>query len=360
MAQLVPVEYSELPGWDDDDHAAALLCFLHSAERMRARPYTTKALGISAAALAAIAARVIEGPEGAGTARAFFEAGFQPNRILPADGHGFVTGYFEPEVAASPVRTDRFSYPIYRRPPDLSDIDDSSRPPGMDPYFMFARRSPEGYSEYPDRPAIERGAIAGMGLELAWIESPVDGFFIHIQGSARLLMPDGTVWRIAYDGKSGHPFTPIGAWLVSNGHIAREDVTMDSIRQWLLADRDRARSLMDSNRSFIFFKRVVQDDPGLGPLAAAGVPLTPGRSLAVDHKLHTFGAPIFVSVERPIPGIGLWQRLMIAQDTGSAIVGPARGDLFIGSGDKAGHIAGAIKNRAGFFVLVPRDKDASA
>jgi membrane-bound lytic murein transglycosylase A len=357
-ARLEPVAFSELPGWSGDDHAAALQCFMHSAQRMRIRPYTTKTLGSDAPALAAIADSLLREKPSTGNARTFFEQNFVPHRIHPATGSGFVTGYFEPQVAASAERTDRFSYPLYSRPPDLADIDDTTRPPGMDASFMFARNGSGGYSEYPDRAAIERGAIAGRGLELAWIENPVDGFFIHIQGSARLLMQDGSVWRIAYDGKSGHPFTPIGAWLVTHGHLSREAVTMDSIRDWLLADSGRARALMDRNRSFIFFKRVDQENPELGPVAAAGVALSPGRSLAVDHRLHTFGSPIFVCVEGAIPQLGRWQRLMVAQDTGSAIIGPARGDLFIGSGTHAGHIAGSIKNRADFYVFVPRNRTA--
>ena len=176
---------------------------------------------------------------------------------------------------------------------------------------------------------------------LAWIESPVDGFFVHIQGSARLQMPDGEIWRISYAGKSGHPFTPIGAWLVANGHLTREDVTMDTIRDFLLADEKRARELMNRNRSFIFFQRTTQENPDLGPVAAAGVALTPGRSLAIDHRLHTFGTPIFVATHEPLPQQSApFRRLMLAQDTGSAIIGPARGDLFIGSGREAGSVAG--------------------
>jgi membrane-bound lytic murein transglycosylase A len=323
---------------------------------MRRRPYSTKALATSADSLAAIAEIALSETAGSMPPRAFFEQYFEPWRVVPPGGSGFVTGYFEPEVEASPKPTGRFATPLYHRPPDLVDIDDATRPPHLPGQFMFARQNAQGISEYPDRASIERGLLAGRGLELAWIESPVDGFFIHIQGSAQLLMQDGSVWRVAYDGKSGHPFTPIGAWLVTQGHLSREKVTMDSIRDWLLADPGRARMLMDRNRSFIFFRRVDQEDPDLGPVAAAGVALSPGRSLAVDHRLHTFGSPIFVCVEGAVPQVGKWQRLMIAQDTGSAIIGPARGDLFIGSGAHAGHIAGAIKNRADFYVLIPRSR----
>lgn len=357
-ARFTELRFADLPGWGADDHEVALACFRISARRMAARPYTTKAIGTDAAALASVGEAALSRSFSGSGAREFFERSFRPFRVDPASGSGFVTGYFEPELAASPVRTARFSYPLYSRPPDLVDIDDNTRPAGMDPSFMFARRTPAGYEEYTDRAGIESGALAGRDLELAWIESPVDGFFVHIQGSARLLMPDGEVWRISYAGKSGHPFTPIGAWLVANGQLTREQVTMDSIRQWLLADPLRARELMNRNRSFIFFQRTAQENPDLGPVAAAGVALTPGRSLAIDHRLHTFASPIFVSTRDPLPQQKLpFRRLMIAQDTGSAIIGPARGDIFIGSGREAGSVAGAIKHPADFVVLVPREQE---
>ncbi len=355
-AALIPLSYGELAGWGEDDHAAALACLRISARRTALKPYTTKALGTDAAQLARINALALSQDFSPSGTRAFFEEHFRPFRIESASGGtGFVTGYFEPELEASPVRTPRFTYPLYARPPDLAQVDETTRPPGMDPSFMFARRTAEGYSEYPDRAAIEAGLLAGKGLEIAWIESPVDGFFIHIQGSARLQMPDGAIWRISYAAKTGHPFTPIGAWLVANGHLKREDVTMDTIRDFLLADEKRARELMNRNRSFIFFQRTSQENPDLGPVAAAGVALTPGRSLAIDHRLHTFGTPIFVATHEPLPQQSApFRRLMLAQDTGSAIVGPARGDLFIGSGREAGSVAGGIKHRADFTVLVPR------
>lgn len=355
---LFPTEFAQIAGWGEDDHAAALACFRISARRMAERPYTTKALGVDARALAAAGVKALAlGEVGARAARAFFEEHFRPHRICPPAGSGFVTGYFEPVLAASPVRTARFAWPLYRRPADLVGIDDATRPPSLDPSFMFARRTAAGLEEYFDRAAIEAGALAGRSLELAWLENPIDAFFIHIQGSARLIMPDGALWRISYAGKSGHPFTPIGAILIEMGELRREDVTMDTIRSWLEADLPRARALMARNRSFIFFQRMEQDDPSLGPVAAASVPLTPGRSLAVDHRLQTFGAPVWVSTHAPLPHERLpFCRLMIAQDTGSAIVGPARGDLFIGSGREAGTIAGSIRHPADFIVLAPEPR----
>ena len=355
VTKLIPVEFDAIAGWSRDDHAAALACFKISARRMIEKPYTTKALGIDAKLIAGLGALALDAEQTPRQARLFFERNFSPLQIVLPCGAGFVTGYFEPVLAGSPVRTARFSCPLYSRPPDLADIDASTRPAGMDASFMFAKKTASGFVEYHDRAAIESGALAGSGLELAWLESPIDAFFVHIQGSARLTMANGEDWRISYAAKSGHAFTPIGGWLAANGQLRREEVTMDAIRSWLEVDAQRAQTLMQRNQSFIFFQRTWQDDPALGPLAAAAVALTPGRSLAVDHRLHTFGTPVFVSTRGALPGdVEPMARLMIAQDTGSAIIGPARGDLFIGSGEAAGSIAGAVKHQADFYALVPR------
>lgn len=367
-ASFEPTTFRELPGWEEDDHVAALSCFRVSAKRMAQRPYTTKLLGTDADALAVagMASLALDEPARADRmlAKAFFEKWFVPHRILadragstnqPEQLDGFVTGYFEPEVEASPVRTDRFRYPILGRPADLVEINDDTRPPHIDPSHFFARKNEDGLSTYPDRRAIEEGALDGLGLELFWFESRIDIFFIHIQGSARLSLPDGTGARISYAGKSGHPFTAIGRLLIERGELTLENVTMQSIRHWLETHPESADDLMRENRSYIFFQIIDHPEPQMGPVAAAGVPLTPGRSLAVDHRLQTFGTPIFVRTAKPLPGEKKpFARLMIAQDTGSAIVGPARGDLFIGTGREAGEIAGAVKHPAEFIVLLPK------
>jgi len=272
-----------------------------------------------------------------------------------AQQKGFVTGYYEPIVRASPIRTDAFTVPIHSRPADLIDIDDINRPPGMDAYLAFARTTPSGPVEYHDRPAIDAGILRGRGLELAWVEDKVDLFFAQVQGSARLEMTDGTTRRIGYAAKSGQRFTGIGRVLAEMGEIPLEKVTMQSIRAWLKANPARVDEILHHNRSYVFFKVSDVDDPALGPVAAAKVPLTPGRSMAVDRLQHTFGTPFYVDApsllafeQRP------FRRLMIAQDTGSAIIGPARGDLFAGSGDAAGEIAGVVKAAADFYALLPR------
>ncbi|TIO55489.1 MAG: transglycosylase, partial [Mesorhizobium sp.] len=212
-----------------------------------------------------------------------------------------------------------------------------------------------GPVEYFDRGAIERGALSGRNLEIAWLADKVDAFFIHVQGAARLKMADGRLCRVTYAAKSGQRFTGPGRILSETGEIPLEKVTMQSIRAWFKAHPERVDEILWQNRSYIFFREAPVDDPELGPIAAAKVPLTPGRSVAVDRLLHTFGTPFYI-VAPTLTAFGgkPFRRLMIAQDTGSAITGAARGDLFAGSGDAAGEIAGVVRNAADFYALVPR------
>lgn len=354
-ADLEPESFSALPGWAGDDHAAAYAAFRRSAFRALEKPYRTGTLGIEATAFAPAfaAARAMSAPTAA-EARTFFETHFRPFRIRPRTGAGFVTGFYEPVARASPVRTPEFTVPLYRRPDDLVDLDDAARPAGMDPYFAFGRKTDAGIVEYFDRGEIERGALAGHGLEFAWLADKVDVFFIHVQGAARLVMPDGAERRVTYAAKSGHPFTGAGWVLVEKGELALADVTMQTIRAWFRAHPDRVDEILWRNRSFIFFRDAPVNDPTLGPVAAAKVPLAAGRSMAVDRLIHTFATPFYVDAPTLTAfGGERFSRLMIAQDTGSAIVGPARGDLFAGSGDAAGKIAGVVRNAADFHILVP-------
>ncbi len=277
-----------------------------------------------------------------------------PNTVRLAQS-GLVTGFYEPEVAASPVRTEKYTVPLLSRPPDLVDIDDTNRPAGMDPYLAFARRTEASLVEYHDRAAIEQGALDPHSLAIAWLESKVDAFFVHVQGAARLKMPDGSMRRITYAAKSGQRFSGPGRILADLGEIPLEKVTMQSIRAWFAANPLRVDEILWQNRSYIFFREAAVDDTALGPIAAAKVPLTPGRSMAVDRLLHTFGTPFFIYAPQLTAFDSKpFSRLMIAQDTGSAIIGPARGDLFAGSGDAAGEIAGVIRNQADFFALLPK------
>jgi membrane-bound lytic murein transglycosylase A len=352
-----PVRFDELPGWRDDDKSRAFAAFRRSALHVPSKAYRTGALGIDFDAFGeAYAAARSAAPAGPADAHAFFETHFTPVRIDPeTGGRGFVTGFYEPEADASPVRTERFTVPLLARPADLVDIDDTNRPPGFDPYPAFGRRTQTGLAEYFDRSAIERGALSGKGLEIAWLADKVDAFFIHVQGAARLAMTDGTRRRVTYAAKSGHRFTGPGRVLVELGEIPPAEVTMQSIRAWLHEHPARIDDILRQNRSYIFFRDAPVDDAALGPIAAAKVPLTPGRSIAVDRMLHTFGTPFFIDAPslRAFDGHP-FRRLMIAQDTGSAITGPARGDLFAGSGEAAGAIAGIVRDAADFHALVPR------
>lgn len=337
--------------------SGAFDAFRRSAERIRIKPYRSGSLGIQTSDFAAACEAALARPslDDAAT-RHFFETWFVPHLVRPDDRpRGFVTGFYEPQADASPVRTARFRFPILSRPVDLVDIDDANRPENFDPYLAFGRRMPDGRTvEYHDRRAIEQGSLAGLGLEIAWLEDPVDVFFIHVQGAARLRMPDG-LRRITYAAKSGQRFTGPGHVLSAMGEIPREQVTMQSIRAWFRAHPERVDEILWQNRSFIFFRDAPVEDAALGPVAAAKVPLTPRRSIAVDRLLHTFGTPFFIHApDLAAFGAAPFAQLMIAQDTGSAIVGPARGDLFAGSGDAAGAIAGVVKHEADFFVLVPR------
>jgi membrane-bound lytic murein transglycosylase A len=363
-----PVAFADLPGWADDDHLAAYEAFRRCALHAPVKPYRTGSLGVSFGSFAAAYEDSREtSPAGHEEARAFFERHFVPARIICDDQPGLVTGFYEPLARASPVRTARFAVPLLARPHDLVDIDDANRPPGMDPYLAFARQTPAGLVEYFDRKAIEQGALAGYGadggggLEIAWLESRVDAFFIHVQGAARLAMTDGATRRVTYAAKSGQRFTGIGRVLADLGEIPLEQVTMQSIRAWLARNPARLDEILWRNRSYIFFREAAVDDPSLGPVAAAKVPLTPGRSIAVDRLLHTFGTPFYVDAPSLTAFGGReFRRLMIAQDTGSAIVGPARGDLFAGSGDAAGEIAGVVRNAADFYALLPKAQVESA
>ncbi len=229
----------------------------------------------------------------------------------------------------------------------------------MDPYFAFGRKSDTEIVEYFDRAAIDQGALTGRNLEIAWLADPVDVFFIHVQGAARLIMTDGSVKRVTYAAKSGHRFSGPGQKLINLGEIQEKDVTMQSIRAWFRENPSRISEILWQNRSYIFFREAPVDDPALGPVAAAKVPLTPGRSIAVDRLLHTFGTPFFIDAPTLDAFDGMpFRRLMIAQDTGSAITGAARGDLFTGSGFAAGEVAGVIRHPADFYALMPKSANS--
>lgn len=352
--RLIPVAFDDLPGWAEDDHAAAFAAFRRGATVIAGHPPKQRSLGVDAAALAAAVGRAGAMPPdfGRDRARRFFEEEFTAVEIVPEGGAGFFTGYYEPVVAGSRVRSAAFPVPLYAEPDDLVGINPDAPPAGIESGTRVARREGDALTPYPDRAAIEAGYLAGRGLELAWLADPVDAFFIHIQGAARIRLAEGGEMRVTYAAKSSHAYTPIGRVLIETGALPKGGATMATIRGWLAAHPAEAAGIMATNRSFIFFREAGVDDPGIGPIAAAKVPLVAGRSLAVDRLIHTFHTPVFVATT--LPDRSGYSRLTIAHDTGSAIVGAARGDIFFGSGEAAGAVAGGMQSPGRFFALLPR------
>ena len=359
-AKLERVTFADLPGWEHDDHLAAFKTFLKSCDavgKAADKPATNKAAPqckVPAGNLAAVcsAAQAVTSPSKA-SAKAFFETQFVPHRIVQQKPKGLLTGYYEPVMEGSRTAQGKFQTPVYKRPPDLVNVvdeaDRASKPDGL----THVRQTSAGVSAYPTRAEIDQGALAGKGLELLYLEDPVEVFFMHIQGSGRIHLTDGTTVRINYDGKNGHPYKSIGRYLIDSGLLEANKVSMAALGKWLRADKARGQQVMWQNQSFIFFRELATDAEG--PMGAMSVGLTPGRSLAVDTGYHMLGTPLYVSAPElgHATKEGSFNRLMVAQDVGSAIKGPERGDIYFGSGDKAGKLAGVTKHEGNFFVLLP-------
>lgn len=363
QAALEPVDFAALPGWAADDHIAALATFRQSCAPILRGRDTVRPPRLVFTALRPVCAhaRRLPAKPGEAAARHFFETEFRPVLISAVDAqYGFLTGYYEPEVEGSRQRTDEYQSPLYRRPPDLVIRAPKKGVPANK--GLAFRRDGRKLVPYYDRAAIEDGALAGRSLELAWIKDPVDAFFAHIQGSVRVRLPDGDVLRLNYDGHNGQTYTPVGRILVDQGIIPREKISMDAIRTYISQNPEAGRELMRQNKSYVFFRVAKELSKEDGAVGAQGLPLTAGRSIAVDRALHVYGTPFYIDAKLPIDGDAPttpFQRLMIAQDTGSAIVGPARADIFFGAGKDAGSIAGRIQHPGRFAMLLPRSIDPS-
>ncbi len=358
-----PVPFSDLPGWAENDHLASFRAFIRSARAIELAAGSasgkTRVASNALVAAAQSAAERVAAISTADAARDFFEATFTPHRVVHQGAEGLLTGYYEPVLAGSRTSTAEFRFPVYRRPPDLVNLVGEAERGALADGLTHARKTALGTEPYATRAEIEGGALDGQNLELLWLADPVDTFFMHIQGSGRIRFPDGATIRITYDGKNGHPYTSIGRYLIDAGLFDANDMSLDALKVWLAADPERGRRVMQENRSFIFFRELENEDDG--PLGALEIPLSSGRSLAVDTAYHAIGTPIYVSA----PTLEPWAtgesfaRLMIAQDVGSAIRGPERGDIYFGSGDEAGRLAGTTKHAGRFFVLLPREQSAS-
>lgn len=353
---LAPTDFSALPGWQTDDQGAALAAFKVSCARLLAFP-ADRPLGIGGRATDWQAPCRAASSAAPGQARAFFETWFRPYAATNNhDALGLFTGYYEPELKGSLTRSDRYRWPLYRRPADLVSVDLGLFRPDLKGEAIAGKLAGGRLVPYDDRTRIENGALAGKGLELAWVDDPVSAFFLQIQGSGRVDLPDGRVLRVGYDGQNGRPYVAIGRTLVQRGDLSQDAVSMQTIRAWLEAHPGAAaRGIMDSNPSYVFF-RVLE---GPGPLGAEGVPLTEGRSLAVDPHFIPYGVPIWLDAAAP-SGPGKLQRLMVAQDTGGAIRGPVRGDVFWGHGPEAEAASGVMKSPGRWYLLLPRTVAAPA
>lgn len=314
------IGFKQLPGWFEDRHERALVAFQKSCAKLGfawRRP--CKALVVV--------------PEGnRNEARQFFERYFTPHLVSNFDGHGFLTGYYEPILDGARERGGKYQTPIHLPPPDLAD---------KKPYHTRAQLlSP------PLRDSLR---------PLVWLADPVDAFTLHIQGSGYVRLAGGGMMRVGVGGTNGHDYVSIGRIMLREGILKRDQATMQGIQAWLRAHPRRAQALMNRNPRYIFFREV----RGRGPVGSQGVTLTDRRSLAIDVRYIPFGSPVWLDSTWP-DGKRPLRRLVVAQDTGSAIVGPVRGDLYMGSGPKALEVAGRMRQRVRFYVLVPRGGEISA
>jgi membrane-bound lytic murein transglycosylase A len=336
---LTPVSFDQLPGWKVDHQAAALPAIRRSCARIASLPADRPmggegGIGGLAVDWRAACAAIDKIPAGNdATARYVIESWFVPHSATAgADDTGLFTGYYEAELRGSRKRGGRYQAPIYAPPSDLDAV-----------------KAGNG-GKYRTRAEIAGGALAGKGLELLWADDPVDVFFLHVQGSGRVVMDDGRVVRLGYAADNGHPYASLGRAMVDHGFIAKEALSMQSIRAWIAANPTQGGHMMGQNPRYIFFREVY----GEGPIGAQGVALTPGRSLAVDPAFVPLGAPVWIDTVEPLAPKAPLRRLFVAQDTGNAIKGPIRADLFFGFGSQAASQAGVMKARGRYFVLLPR------
>ena len=349
---LKPANWSAVANWQDDAASEAWTAFLQSCSTLVKRT-AWQAVCAEAAAMPA--------PDNAAV-RAFFEQRFQPYQATQEDGsaEGLVTGYYEPLLKGDRVRSERARYPLYAAPDDLIAVDLASVYPELKNLRLRGRLVGNKVVPYPTRKEIEAGAAGGNGFKgkpIAWAEDPVDLFFLQIQGSGRIELPDGSHMRVGYADQNGHPYQSIGKLLVERGELKLEQASMQGIKDWGAKNPGKLPELLASNPSFVFFRELPN---GLtGPLGALGVPLTGGRSIAVDPRFIPLGAPVFLATTQPNSPQPL-NRLVMAQDTGGAIRGGVRADFFWGFGDSAGELAGRMKQRGRMWVLLPKTWPVSA
>lgn len=352
---LQRVSFADLSGWEDDAVQDTLKAFQKSCARIvKKSPDADFGVGGYAGKSSAWQEACKNIPDHADTsaARQYFEANFTPYALSGSTGRdGLFTGYYEPLLRGSYKKHGRYTIPLYARPPDLVDVNLGDFKPEMKGVTISGRvqktKNGARLIPYYNRAEIERGAIRQSG-KIVWVDNAVDAFFLHIQGSGLVKMQDGTTLHVGYAAQNGRPYTAIGRELIKRGQLTKDGVSMQSIRAWLESHPDEAAEVMNVNASYVFFRKLGKD----GPLGAEGVAITPHRSLAVDRRKIPYGAPIWIDTQDP-DGKDL-QRLMIAQDTGGAITGAVRGDVFWGAGSTAADKAGRMKSKGRAFILLPK------
>jgi membrane-bound lytic murein transglycosylase A len=350
---LAPSSFADMPGWMQDRHAEALPALLRTCTRLARLP-DNQAIGNDALAgqvadwrALCEAARTLP----AAAARNFFEANFVPFALSNNDARdGLFTGYYEPELNGSLTRTPRFSVPLYGRPDDLVTVDLGAFREELRGQRIAGRVDGGVLRPYEPRARIVEGALGARGKPLVWVDDATEAFFLEVQGSGRVVLPDGRVLRVGFAAQNGHPYVPIGRTLIERGALARENVSMQSIKAWLAANPAESAAIRNSNPSYVFFRTVEGD----GPLGSEGVALTPGRSLAVDRSFLPMGVPMFLDAADPLDANARISRLVLAQDTGGAIRGPVRGDVFWGAGKTAEEYAGRMRASGRAWILLPR------
>jgi membrane-bound lytic murein transglycosylase A len=354
VATTASADYAGLPGWSDDDHVAAFETLIAGAGAVLARAETPAPL--AAVYRAALGERPLI--TGRAAARAFFEARFVPRRMVHDGPPGLLTGYYEPIVDGATTPTDRYRVPLLRRPPDLENVVAESERGAKSAGLTHVRRRPDGTTEpYSTRQDIETGALDhltrdGAPLAFVYVADPVDAFMLQVQGSGAIRLPDGTIRRVTYAGKNGHPYTSVGRVMIDAGLFTAEQLTWQTMVDWLKSHPVEARPILWRNQSYVFFEWL--DAPA--PVGVMDTQLAVGRSLAVDTAFHALGTPLYVVAPTMthVAPTG-FNRLMVAHDVGSAIKGPERGDIFFGTGAEALALAGITKHAGAFFVLVPRE-----
>ena len=359
--RLTPVQYADLPGWRDADPRAALKAFSRSCAALAKKPGTASMGGAGYAgmvndwrdACAAIPSSV----SNAERARAFFERWAIPVAISSGgDADGIFTGYYEPEIHGSHTRHGPYQTPVYATPDNLAMVD-----VGLFADDLAGRHFTgclEGHKlvRCPERAAIDAKGLPNAKI-LFYADDAIAVFFLHIQGSGRVRFDDGTMARVNYDAQNGQPYTAVGKTLIDMG-VPRDGMSMQVIRQWLKDHPGDAKRVMETDKSFVFFREEPTGDASEGAEGSEGVPLTPGASLAVDLKLHPLGAPMFVAATRPDANPAKpdhpFNALMVAQDSGGAIKGAVRGDVFWGFGAQSESIAGRMKSSGKLYVLLPK------